>query len=85
MHSNLPEEIRIRKGIYSIFLMLVISIFFISIIFLSSCQYLPQVADDLEKVLDNDAITIKCDKDCFQKQTDVEVSVKVMNKDKEVK
>ena len=37
--------------------------------------------DDVEKIADNDAITIKADKDCFQKNTDLEISVKVTNKD----
>jgi hypothetical protein len=48
---------------------------------LSSCQYLPQVADDIEKIANNDAIIVKVDKDAFQKDTDVDVSVSVKNKD----
>ncbi len=85
MHSNLPEEIRVRKVIYASFLVIILSVFLFGLLFLSSCQYLPQICDDVEKMVDNDAVTIKCDKDCFQKDTDVEVSVKVINKDRDVK
>ncbi len=32
----------------------------------SACTTMPQIADDIEKIADNDAITIKCDR-CFSK------------------
>lgn len=48
---------------------------------LCGCQYLPNVADDITEIANNDAITIKCDKDCFQRETDVTVSVQIKNKE----
>lgn len=85
MDSKNPEEIQVRKAIYISFLVIILCIFCFGILLLSSCQYIPQITDDIEKMVDDDAITIKCDKDCFQKDTDVTVHVEVRNKDKEVK
>lgn len=85
MNSENKDEIRFKKLLSFFSIIIIFFVISIGLFFITSCQYIPQVADDLEKVLDNDAITIKCDKDCFQKQTDVEVSVKVTNKDKEIK
>ena len=51
------------------------------IMFLQSCQGFQGVADDIEKIADNDAIIIKVDKDAIQKDTDVNVSVEVTNKE----
>lgn len=42
---------------------------------------MPQVADDIEKIADNDAITIKCDKDALNQNTDVHIIVDVVNKE----
>jgi hypothetical protein len=63
-------------------LSLILFVLAFACLFLTSCQYIPEVMSDFEKIADNDAIIIKCDKDAFQKQTDVEISVKVINKDK---
>lgn len=82
MHPNLPEEIRIRTVLFSISIFIIIVVAVFGLLLLTGCQYIPQVADDIEKIADNDAIYISCDKDCFQKDTDVEVSVKVTNKDR---
>lgn len=79
MHSNLPEEIRFQKIIYFSFLTLICVIFFVGVIFFSSCQYLPQAFDDIEKIANNDAITIKCDKDCFQKKNDMTIQIAIKN------
>lgn len=76
------EENRIKNIIVSTTLSLMLFILAFAVIFLSSCQYLPQVMDNIEKIADNDAIIIKCDKDAFQKQTDVKITVDVINKDK---
>jgi hypothetical protein len=48
---------------------------------LQSCTGLLPIADDVEKMVDNDAIIIKVDKDAFQKDTDITISVDVKNKD----
>lgn len=50
--------------------------FFLSIV-LCGCAALPELAHTVENIANDDAITIKVDKDAFQKSTDVEVSVKV--------
>jgi hypothetical protein len=54
--------------------------FLFPLFFLYGCGAMPQIADDIEKIADNDAITIKCDKDCFQRDTDIHVNVDVVNK-----
>lgn len=59
-----------------------IAILIMAVSMLSSCQYLPAIAEDIKEIANDDAITIKCDKDCFSKSTDVRVSVEVINKDK---
>lgn len=82
MFSNEPEEIRVKKIICLFSLIAILITFILGICVLSSCQYVPQIADDIEKIATDDAITIKCDKDCFQKDTDVTVHVEVRNKDK---
>jgi len=56
-------------------------IIYIVVVALSSCSMLPQISSDIEKIANNDAVTIKCDKDCFQKDTDVSVVVEIKNKD----
>lgn len=48
---------------------------------LSSCSYLPEISSDVEKVLTDDAVIIKVDKDAFQKDTDVNINVDIRNKD----
>lgn len=50
-------------------------------LFLNSCAGFQGVADDVEKVLNNDAITVKVDKDAFDKNTNVRVQVDVQNTD----
>lgn len=55
------------------------------IFFLSSCTSLPQMFDTVEKIATDDAITVKVDKDAFQKDTDVKVHVEVTNKEPQVK
>lgn len=84
MHTTPPHERHFFKIFLGFFISFILCICVFGLIFLSSCQYLPQVCDDIEKIADNDAVTIKCDKDCFQKDTDVEVSVKVLNKAREI-
>lgn len=53
----------------------------LALCYLVSCNAFPQVADDMEKVLTNDCVVIKIDRDAFQKDTDVSVKVDVTNKD----
>jgi len=53
----------------------------IPILFMHSCAAFTPIMDDVEKIADNDAITLKCDKDTFQKNTDVHIAIDVINKD----
>lgn len=53
----------------------------ISILFLYSCAALEPVSDDIKEIANNDAVTVKVDRDSFQKDTDVHVSVDILNKD----
>lgn len=55
-------------------------VFFVSL-FLSGCTALPQLSQSLEHIATDDAIKISVDKDAFQKQTDVRVTVEVINRD----
>ena len=81
MHSNLPEEIRIRKIIYSSFLILVFLVFLFFLLFLSSCQYIPDMAKDIDDIATDTAIKIEVSRETFQKDTDLDISVQVNNKD----
>lgn len=53
----------------------------IILISLTSCSAMMPLADDIEKIATNDAIIIKVDKDAFAKDTDVNISVDVLNKE----
>ncbi len=49
--------------------------------FMVACQYLPQVAQDIEDIATDTAIKIEVSKETFQKETDLEISINVQNKD----
>lgn len=55
------------------------------VIFLHSCAGFAPIADDMEKVLDNDAILIRVEKDAMQKETNVDLEVHITNHDVDVK
>ena len=59
---------------------LLISLMFISV-YLSACQYLPQVAQDIEDIATDTAIKIEVSKETFKKETDLQINVNVQNKD----
>lgn len=50
---------------------------------LFGCQNLPQLAQSIEEIATDDAITIQVDRDAIKKDTDVYINVKVLNKDKQ--
>ena len=50
-------------------------------VWMQSCQGLLPVADDIEKMADDNALTIKVNKEAMQKETDLKVTVEVINKD----
>lgn len=49
---------------------------------LSSCGAMPELFKSVEEIATDDAITVKVDRDCFQKDTDVHIRIDVYNKDK---
>jgi len=50
---------------------------------LCSCQALPQLFQAAEDIADDTAIKIEVSKETFQKDTDLDINIKVQNKDKE--
>ena len=54
------------------------------LILLTSCGTLPQLYQSIDDIATDDAIKISVDKDAFKKDTDVHVTVDVINKDKEL-
>jgi len=49
--------------------------------FLTSCQYLPQIAKDVEDIATDTAIKIEISRETFQKETDLQIQINVQNKD----
>ena len=85
MHSNDPQDFGLRNYFYGSLLFIIFFTLACGLLFCTGCDSIPGISDDIEKMVDNDAINITCDKDCFQKDTDVEISVKVTNKENQVK
>ena len=56
------------------------SLLFISF-WLTGCQFVPQVAKDIEDVATDTAIKIEVSRETFLKETDLQISVNVQNKD----
>lgn len=56
---------------------------FIPLIYMTACAAFTPVMDDVEKMVDNDAVTVKVDKDAFQKDSNVHVNVDVVNHEEE--
>lgn len=54
-------------------------ILFIPLMYLQACAGFQGVADDVVQIANNDAITIKVDKDAINKDTNVDVEVRVTN------
>lgn len=48
---------------------------------LYGCTAIPELYKTVDDIATDDAITIKVDRDAFQRDTDVSVSVEVRNKD----
>ncbi len=55
------------------------SIFLLSI--LSSCQYVPDMAKGIEDIETDTAIRIEVSRETLQKDTDLDISINVRNKD----
>lgn len=84
MYSEPPHD-NASTYFYAFTLFLVFVCVACALFLLSSCQYIPQVAELFEKVTSNDMISFKCDKDCFHKDADVKINVEIVNQSKEIK
>lgn len=51
---------------------------------ITSCQYLPDVAKDLETIETDNAIRVEISRETFLKETDLEININVQNKDQPV-
>lgn len=51
------------------------------ILFLNSCQYLPDIAKNIESMETDTAIKVEISRETFQKETDLDISINVQNKD----
>ena len=54
---------------------------FLCLIILTSCEYLPQIAKDVESIETDTAIKVEVSRETFQKETDLDISINVQNKD----
>jgi hypothetical protein len=52
--------------------------------FITGCQYLPQVAQDIENIATDTAIRVEVSRETFLKETDLEININVQNKDEPV-
>lgn len=52
--------------------------------FLTSCQYIPDMAKDVESIETDTAIRIEVSRETFLKETDLEININVQNKDEPV-
>jgi len=48
---------------------------------ITSCQYIPDMAKDIESIETDTAIRLEVSRDTFQKETDLDISINVQNKD----
>ena len=54
-------------------------------VLLTSCATMPELYKTLDDIATDDAITVKVDRDAFQKDTDVHVRVDILKKDASVR
>ncbi len=54
---------------------------FLSILMLTSCQYIPEMAEDIESIENDTAIRVEVSRETIQKQTDLGIIINVQNKD----
>lgn len=50
-------------------------------LFVSSCQYIPNMAKDIESIATDTAIRVEISRETFLKETDLEININVQNKD----
>lgn len=79
------EESRFIHLFFAILLCLILCICTMGLLFLSSCQYVPEIAKDVDDIATDNAIRVEISRETFQKDTDLDINIQVNNKDKEVK
>jgi len=55
------------------------------LLFLSSCSAMPQLFQEAEHVLDDEAVTIKISQEAFNRQTNIKAFVEIDNNNVQVK
>jgi hypothetical protein len=85
MDNQEPQEVGVKHFIYFSLLFIVFFIITCGLIFLCSCQYIPDIAKDVDDIATDTAIKIEVSRETFLKDTDLDLSVKVNNKDSKVK
>lgn len=79
--KEIPPDHSREKATLVISSLFVLLIVVIGMFFLSSCQYLPQVADDLKDIETQDAVELTITKEAFGKETDIHATIDVVNKE----
>jgi len=51
---------------------------------LTGCQYIPDMAKDIESIATDTAIRVEVSRETFLKETDLEININVQNKDEPV-
>lgn len=54
-------------------------IFILLICMLNSCGYMPQILQEAENIIDDDAITISISREAIQRQTNLKATVELDN------
>jgi len=54
------------------------------LILLGGCQFIPEMAKDVESIETDTAIRIEVSRETFQKETDLQINVNVQNKDSKI-
>lgn len=55
------------------------------IVCLQSCTALPTLFDDAEKIADDTAVKVEVSREAMQRDTDLKVTIEVVNKDEPIK
>jgi len=58
--------------------------FIFILLFMSSCQFIPDLAKDIQSIETDTAIKIEVSRETFQKETDLQINVNVQNKDSKI-
>ncbi len=83
MHTNDSDESHFVKVFIFTILVALLSMTVGALLFLSSCQFVPQIAKDVEDYAIDTAVKIEVSKETFDKNSDLDLSLKVNNKNKE--